>query len=64
MVKAILAIIAAALVAIPTIWTWKVSSEKKKAAKDLEKQKQKIEDAVFSGNANAVADIADSLLRK
>ena len=52
--KAILAVVAAIAAAIPSLWAWKLSNDKKKAAKDLEKRKYDIRKAVTTGDIDAV----------
>lgn len=64
MVKAILALITAAAIAIPTLWAWKVLADKKRKAKDLEKQKKTIEDAAFRGDTATLSSIRDNLLQR
>lgn len=52
--KAILALVTALAITIPTLFAWKQSRDKKKAVKELEKRKSEIRHAVASGNVDVV----------
>lgn len=54
MIKTILAIIAAALVAIPTLYAWRVSRDKKKSEAAHEKHKQAVRKAITEGDIDKV----------
>ena len=54
MVTGIIALITALAVAIPTIWAWKVSSDKRKMAQDHVKRKLAIRKAVMEGDIDKV----------
>ncbi len=51
---AIIALLTAIAVAIPTIWAWRVSAAKKKVEKEHAKQKAEISTAIHSGNIDTV----------
>ena len=54
MVKGILALLTAALVALPIVWQWSKARATKKAEKEHTKAKQDIRKAVTSGDIDSV----------
>ncbi len=56
MATTILSIIAAALIAIPTIWAWKLSRDKTKAKEAYDKHIDQVHIAIRTGDINEVRD--------
>ena len=54
MTTAIISLITAVAVAIPTIWAWKLSRDKKKAEKQHAKTLENIRKSIHSGDESAV----------
>ena len=63
MANAILALITAVAVAVPSIWAWRKYAAKAKVRKQKKKDDEEIIQAVRSGDVDAVARLTTKLLR-